>query len=94
VSLPSYLSFSINKFLTLLRLIKRSAIVGRLFYHTACILLAKTHPLESEFSPNMRDMQQKHAYEICGIVAHVKDRYVNLSLSLSPMRFGLTCHYI
>ncbi|OKL57939.1 hypothetical protein UA08_06521 [Talaromyces atroroseus] len=57
-------------------LVKRSAVVGRLFYHTACILLAKTHPLESEFSPNMRDMQQKHAYDICGIVAHVKDRGV------------------
>lgn len=55
-------------------LIKRPAIVGQLFYHTACILLAKTHPIEPEFGPNMRDMQQKHAYDICGIVAHVKDR--------------------
>jgi hypothetical protein len=54
---------------------KRPAIVGRLFYHLTCVLLAKTHPLESEFNPNLREMQQRHAYDACGIIAHVKDRY-------------------
>ncbi|KAF5015700.1 hypothetical protein F66182_12873, partial [Fusarium sp. NRRL 66182] len=55
-------------------LLKRPAVVGRLFYHLTCVLLAKTHPLESEFSPNLREMQQRHAYDTCGIIAHVKDR--------------------
>lgn len=58
------------------RLIRRPAIVARLFYHTTCILLARCHPVESEFSTEMRDMQQRHAYDLCGIVAHVKDRYI------------------
>ncbi|QGA14140.1 hypothetical protein EYB26_001793 [Talaromyces marneffei] len=55
-------------------LMKRPAIVGRIFYHLTCILLTKTHPLESEFSPNLREMQQRHAYDACGIIAYVKDR--------------------
>lgn len=57
------------------RLLKRSAVIGRLFYHLTCMLLARTHPIESENSPDMREMQQTHAYDICGIIAHVKDRY-------------------
>lgn len=56
------------------RIIHRSAIVGRLFYHTARILLAKIHPLEPEFGSEMRAIQQRHAREICGIIAHCKDR--------------------
>ncbi|WEW57713.1 hypothetical protein PRK78_003180 [Emydomyces testavorans] len=57
-------------------LIKRSAVVGRLFYHTACCVLAKVHPTESEYSDEMLSMQQSHSHDICGIVAHVKDRGV------------------
>ncbi|KAH8425472.1 Zn(II)2Cys6 transcription factor [Aspergillus melleus] len=58
-------------------LIKRSSIIARLFYHTARILLTKIHPLESEFSPEMQSLQQSHAHDICGIVAHTKDRGIS-----------------
>ncbi|PLN86005.1 hypothetical protein BDW42DRAFT_159851 [Aspergillus taichungensis] len=55
-------------------LVKHPAIIARLFYHTARILLSKSHPLESEFSPEMQSMQQSHAHDIGGIVAHIRDR--------------------
>ncbi|KKZ63669.1 hypothetical protein EMCG_02037 [[Emmonsia] crescens] len=71
-------------------LIKRTAVVGRLFYHTACCLLAKVHPTESEFSENMMTMQQSHAHDICGIVAHVKDRGV-ASVSLRCLAIAAEC---
>ncbi|KAJ9304985.1 transcriptional regulator family: Fungal Specific TF [Paecilomyces variotii] len=71
-------------------LIKRSAVVARLFYHTACTLLAKVHPTESEFSPEMRNMQQSHAHDICGIVAHVKDRGV-ASVSIRCLAIAAEC---
>ncbi|KAE8146815.1 hypothetical protein BDV25DRAFT_44680 [Aspergillus avenaceus] len=62
-------------------LIKRSSILARLFYHTARILLTKSHPVESEFSPEMQSVQQSHAHDICGIVAHIKDRgFASLSI--------------
>ncbi|EAW12975.1 Zn(II)2Cys6 transcription factor domain-containing protein [Aspergillus clavatus NRRL 1] len=57
-------------------LIKRSAIVARLFYHATRLMLARSHPSELEFSPEMQQVQQIHAHDICGIVAHVKDRGV------------------
>jgi hypothetical protein len=38
-------------------------------------MLARLHLSQSEFSPEMEHMQQLHAHDICGIVAHVKDRY-------------------
>ncbi|EGE83249.1 hypothetical protein RJZ56_002338 [Blastomyces dermatitidis] len=71
-------------------LIKRTAVVGRLFYHTACCLLAKIHPTESEYSENMMAMQQSHAHDICGIVAHVKDRGV-ASVSLRCLAIAAEC---
>jgi len=37
-------------------------------------LLAKVHPTQSEFSDEMVEMQHNHAQDMCGIVAHVKDR--------------------
>ena len=66
----------------LLRLIKRTTIVARLFYHTAMCLLAQIHPRLSVQSPEMHDMQIAHSHQICGIAAHVKDRYVSHVLSL------------
>ncbi|OJJ37147.1 hypothetical protein ASPWEDRAFT_38801 [Aspergillus wentii DTO 134E9] len=71
-------------------LIKRPAIVARLFYHTARLLLSKTYPLESEFSPSMRNMQQTQAHDICGIVAHVKDRGL-ASLSIRFLATAAEC---
>ncbi|SPO01401.1 related to regulatory protein for the arginine catabolic pathway [Cephalotrichum gorgonifer] len=59
-------------------LIKRAAIIGRLFYHTAQCLLAQTHPMEStRSSDEMRAIQLHHAHQVCGIVAHNKDRGVS-----------------
>lgn len=56
-------------------LIKRTAIVARLFYHTAMLLLSQINPYLNVGVPGeMADMQRKHAQMICGIAAHVKDR--------------------
>lgn len=55
-------------------LIKRTTIVARLFYHTAMLLLAQTNPIMMKEAPDMHEMEQHHAHQICGIVAHVKDR--------------------
>ncbi|KAM5481349.1 hypothetical protein MaudMau93_007181 [Microsporum audouinii] len=71
-------------------LIKRSSVVARLFYHTACLLLAKTHPTESQFSEAMLTTQQSHAHDICGIVAHVKDRGV-ASVSIRCLVIAAEC---
>ena len=56
-------------------LIKRTAIVARLFYHTAMLLLSQINPYFNVGNPGeMADMQTEHAQMICGIAAHVKDR--------------------
>ncbi|KAI2680468.1 transcriptional regulator family: Fungal Specific TF [Penicillium roqueforti] len=57
-------------------LVNRSAIVSQLFYHATRIMLAKTHPFQSEFDEDMRKMQRSHAHEICGIIAYTTDRSV------------------
>ncbi|PYH89875.1 C6 zinc finger domain protein [Aspergillus ellipticus CBS 707.79] len=71
-------------------LIKRSTIVAQLLYHTARILLTKTNPLESEFSTEMQTIQQSHARDICGIVAHSRDRGV-ASLSIRFLAIAAEC---
>lgn len=63
------------------RLIKRSAIVGRLFYHTAMCLLAQINPLKPPVQhgrddDEIRTVQLHHAHQVCGIVAHTKDHGV------------------
>ncbi|KAH6662913.1 C6 zinc finger domain-containing protein [Plectosphaerella plurivora] len=58
-------------------LIKRAATIGRLFYHTAQCVLAQTNPMEpSKGSEEMRVLQLHHAHQVCGIVAHSRDRGV------------------
>lgn len=57
-------------------IIKRVAVVARLFYHTAKCLLAQIKPLVSNTNIEMDKSKETHARQICGIVAHVKDRYV------------------
>lgn len=64
-------------------LIKRTTIIARLFYHTAMLLLAQISPARQEDMANMRSMEDIHAHQICGIVAHVKDRFVNASFGRS-----------
>ena len=51
--------------------------MARMFYHTAVILLAQTHPMMSVSHQELQDMQEMqmhNARECCGIIAHVKDR--------------------
>lgn len=57
-------------------LIKRTTIVARLFYHTALCLLAQINPVMPIDVEEMKELQQRHSQQICGIVAHVKDRFV------------------
>lgn len=64
--------------------------LARLFYHTTQIILTKTHPFESEFSQKMQTKQQQHAHDICGIVAHVKDRGI-ASLSIRFLAIAAGC---
>jgi hypothetical protein len=59
------------------RLAQTSAMLGRLFYHTAQCILAQVNPVEpSEKSPEMKELQQHHARQIMGIVASDRDRSV------------------
>ncbi|KAJ5782845.1 transcriptional regulator family: Fungal Specific TF [Penicillium paradoxum] len=69
---------------------QRSAIVARLFYHATRILLAKSHPFQSEFDEEMWKMQCSHANEICGLVAHSKDRGI-ADISLRFLAFAAEC---
>jgi hypothetical protein len=61
---------------------KRPAIIAQFFYHIARILLARTHPMEPDFRTEMNEMQQAHAYDICGLAVGLKDRVLaNISIS-------------
>jgi len=71
-------------------LIKRSTIVARLLYHTAMCLLAQVHPMKSKEVEDMYVMEQFHAHQICGIVAHVKDRGV-ASVALRSLAIAAEC---
>ncbi|KAK1759237.1 hypothetical protein QBC47DRAFT_293595 [Echria macrotheca] len=54
-------------------LIKRPAILGRIYYHTALCLLAQMNPVDPHDSEDNRVSQQFHARHICGILAHTND---------------------
>jgi len=85
---PSYATHSKSAFPEVWH-IKRPTIIGRLFWHTALVLLASVHPL-APYSPandqgvttnpqlasEMAQMRLHHARQICGIVKHAKDRGV------------------
>jgi hypothetical protein len=71
-------------------LIKRTTIVARLFYHTAMVLLAQINPYMPVETEEMRDMQNRHSTQICGIVAHVKDRGV-ASVALRSLAIAAEC---
>lgn len=76
--LPPYLSSSKSSFPELWY-IKRATVVARLFYHTALALLGSVHPLAEsnpQINEEMHQLKTYHAKQICGIVAHVKDRLV------------------
>ncbi|KAL9125138.1 MAG: hypothetical protein Q9217_005615 [Psora testacea] len=74
-------------------LIKRTTIVARMFYHTGVCLLAQTNPLASSNQQVMQEMQNlemHNARELCGIVAHVKDRGV-ASVALRSLAIAGEC---
>ncbi|KAI1740199.1 hypothetical protein F4680DRAFT_458850 [Xylaria scruposa] len=56
-------------------LIKRAAVVGRLYYHMALCILAQADPSAKSPEDSLAT-QQYHAHQVCGIVAHNKDRGV------------------
>ncbi|KAH8651015.1 hypothetical protein BX600DRAFT_441462 [Xylariales sp. PMI_506] len=58
-------------------LIKRAAVVGRLYYHMAQCLLQQINPASRKDSPESRAGALYHAHQVCGIVAHTKDRGVS-----------------
>ena len=77
-SVPIYLTGSKSAFPEVW-FIKRTTVVARLFYHTAMALLGAVHPLAQVDEPTRNAMQDQriyHSQQICGIVAHVKDRGV------------------
>ena len=61
-----------------------------MFYHTAMCLLAQTNPAMSTSTPEMHDMQLSHSHDLCGIVAHVKDRGV-ASVALRSLAIAGEC---
>jgi hypothetical protein len=74
--MPSYQTTSKSSFPEVW-IIKRATIVARLFYHTAMALLGAMNPLASmdqNLAHEMAEVKLNHARQICGIVAHVKDR--------------------
>lgn len=59
------------------RMIQQEATIGQLLFHTGQCILSQTHPLETlRSSDNLRLMQLRHAYQVCGIAAHTTDRGV------------------
>lgn len=75
---PTYMTTSKSAFPEVW-FIKRTTIVASLFYHTAMAVLGAVHPLkdiQSQTQAEMQDMKLYHSRQICGIVAHVKDRGV------------------
>lgn len=59
------------------RMVKRAAIIARMFYHTGIGLLCESNPLSPtniQVQQDMSTWQLNNAKELCGIVAHVKDR--------------------
>ncbi|KAI0482960.1 hypothetical protein GGR56DRAFT_663633 [Xylariaceae sp. FL0804] len=57
-------------------IIKRAAVVGQLYYHTAQCILAQVNPTEPRSAPGARRAALHHARQVCGIVAHAEDRGV------------------
>ncbi|KAF2838899.1 hypothetical protein M501DRAFT_934835 [Patellaria atrata CBS 101060] len=72
-------------------LIKRTTIVARLFYHTAMCLLAQINPVMSSEVEEMRELQQRHSQQICGITAHVKDSRGVASVALRSLAIAAEC---
>lgn len=69
------------------RLVKRTTMVARMFYHTGICLLCESNPLAGSnpaVQQEMHSWQMRNARELCGIVAHFKDRLVLSARSDEP----------
>ena len=53
-------------------------------------LLARVNPLLPITSPEMHEMQTTHSHDLCGIVAHVKDRGV-ASVAIRSLAIAAEC---
>ncbi|KAL9059559.1 MAG: hypothetical protein Q9162_001064 [Coniocarpon cinnabarinum] len=85
-------------------IIKRTSVVGRLLYHNAMVLLAQINPMAtpsgspypapqnmpSPSPSDLSELESYHAHQICGIVAHVKDRGV-ASIALRCLHHAAEC---
>ncbi|KPI38677.1 uncharacterized protein AB675_4220 [Cyphellophora attinorum] len=77
-NIPAYVGTSKSAFPEVW-FIKRTTIVANLFYHTAMALLGAVYPItniDQQTAAEMAELRQYHSRQICGIVAHVKDRGV------------------
>lgn len=55
-------------------IIKRCAIVARLFYHTALVVMSQINPYGASQADEMQRMKTSNAHQICGITGNLKDR--------------------
>ena len=53
-------------------------------------MLAKNNPLQSAFDDEVHKHQQAHAHDVCGLVAHTKDRSVTSFLQTNCCDEALT----
>lgn len=75
------------------RLVKRTTIIARMFYHTGIALLCESNPLAASNPQVLQEMQTwqlRNARELCGIVAHAKDRGV-ASVALRSLHTVTAC---
>lgn len=56
------------------RLLRRAAIIARLYYHTSMCLLMQINPRNPRDSDKNVTAQLDHAHQVCGILAHSADR--------------------
>ncbi|KAI9148936.1 ustiloxin B cluster transcription factor ustR [Paramyrothecium foliicola] len=57
-------------------LVKSSAAIARLLYHTSCLLLADIQPTEDSDTEYTQRLQARHARDICGIASQAEDKCV------------------
>ena len=72
------------------RLVKPIAILSQLFYHTTCILLARTHLLQPDAPSNPIEWRQSNACNLCGIAMNIKD-YSLAPAAISCLAIAAEC---
>lgn len=59
-------------------IVRSSAAVARLLYHTSCMLLARIESMEPASNSYNQSVQTRHALDICGIASQAEDKYDKL----------------